>query len=203
MRLFILGATGRLGQLLVRFALERGDEVTAFVRSPEKMALRDSGLTVVGGDLLAPDQLARALPGHDAVISAFGSGVLGKSTVNEDFGRSIVDAMDGSNVRRLLIVSTGLLFRGNILARVLANTIFRNVVVDAANMEQHVVESDLQWTIARPPRLNNRAAIGLVRVTERRLPPRGLSATRADVAHFLLREAQENAHVGQIVGVAN
>ncbi len=203
MRLFIVGATGSLGQLLIRFALERGDEVTAFVRSPEKVAVRDGGLAVVRGDLLAPEQLAGALPGHDAVISAFGPRVFGKSTVSEDFGRSLVEAMDGSDVRRLVIVSTGLLFRGNVLAKVLASTIFRNVVADAANMEQHIAESDLQWTIARPPRLNNRAAIGSVRVTEGRLPPGGLSATRADVAHALLREARENAHVRQIIGIAN
>lgn len=202
MRLFILGATGRLGQLLVRLALARGDEVTAFVRSPQKMTLRDSGLTVVGGDLLASNQLARALPGHDAVISAFGPRVLGESTTRQDFGKSVVDAMEESGVWRLLIVSTGLLFRGNVLARVLASTLFHNVVADAAHMEQHVVESELQWTIVRPPRLTNHAAIGPVRVTEWRLPPGGLSVTRADVAQFLLNEAQQNAHVRHVVGIA-
>ena len=37
MRLMILGATGGIGRLLVSGALEEGHEVTAFVRSPEKV----------------------------------------------------------------------------------------------------------------------------------------------------------------------
>ena len=37
MRLLILGATGGTGRALIRQARERGHEVTAFVRSPQKL----------------------------------------------------------------------------------------------------------------------------------------------------------------------
>ena len=37
MRLFVLGATGRTGMEIIDLARTRGHEVTAFVRSPQKL----------------------------------------------------------------------------------------------------------------------------------------------------------------------
>lgn len=72
MRLFILGATGNTGTQIVDLALSRGHEVTAFVRSPDKIKRRHPLLRVLPGDPHDVDELASALPGHDAVISALG-----------------------------------------------------------------------------------------------------------------------------------
>ncbi len=72
MRLLVLGATGGIGKYLLEYATARGHEVTAFARSPQKIALQSGRLRVVPGDLLNVDQLAQVLPGHDAVLSAFG-----------------------------------------------------------------------------------------------------------------------------------
>lgn len=71
MKLFVLGATGRTGVELLDLALPR-HEVTAFVRSPEKIARRDPGLTVVKGNVQDAAEMAQALAGHDAVLSALG-----------------------------------------------------------------------------------------------------------------------------------
>ena len=48
MKLFVLGATGKMGSEIVSLALSRGHEVTAFVRSPEKLSPA-SALTIVKG----------------------------------------------------------------------------------------------------------------------------------------------------------
>jgi len=50
MRLFIPGATGGTGRQLIDQALARGHQVTAFVRSPEKLGARREGLRVQRGD---------------------------------------------------------------------------------------------------------------------------------------------------------
>src|SRR6266540_6835666 len=71
-QLFIIGATGKTGTQLIDIALARGHEVTAFVRSPDKITREHPLLRVVPGDPLDADALARALPGHDAVLSALG-----------------------------------------------------------------------------------------------------------------------------------
>jgi nucleoside-diphosphate-sugar epimerase len=46
MRLLILGATGGTGRALVGLARERGHEVTAFVRSPQKLGPLADRVTV-------------------------------------------------------------------------------------------------------------------------------------------------------------
>ena len=50
MRLFVVGATGRTGGLVVQQALERGHEVTAFTRRPEAVGLSHPQLHVARGD---------------------------------------------------------------------------------------------------------------------------------------------------------
>lgn len=77
MRLFLLGATGNSGRRILRFALERGHQVTAFVRNQKKL-LKILGrrppqsLNLVVGDIDKSAQLAGAMIGHDVVINAAG-----------------------------------------------------------------------------------------------------------------------------------
>lgn len=77
MRLFLLGATGNSGRRILRFALDRGHQVTAFVRDQKKLAAilgrsLPQGLQVVVGDIDKSAELAEAMFGHDVVINAAG-----------------------------------------------------------------------------------------------------------------------------------
>jgi len=76
------------------------------------------------------------------------------------------------------------------------------VARDSAEMERIVVASGVDWTIVRPPRLTNGPLTGRYRVEDGRLPRRGIFISRADVAHFLLRELEHGEHLRQIVGLA-
>jgi uncharacterized protein len=76
-RLFLLGATGNSGRRILGFALQRGHQVTAFVRDRDKLmeilgGSLPQGLRVVVGDIENSAELAAAMTGHDAVISAAG-----------------------------------------------------------------------------------------------------------------------------------
>src|ERR1700709_1179588 len=99
MRLLVLGATGGIGKYLLEYATARGHEVTAFARSPQKVALKSEKLRVVPGDLMNADQVAQVLPGHDAVLSAFGPSTLRRVTMRGEFGRVLATAMQRSGVR--------------------------------------------------------------------------------------------------------
>jgi putative NADH-flavin reductase len=206
-RLFVLGATGGTGLALVQQALERGHNVTAFVRSPQKLGSAREGLSVVKGDPLDADALRAVLPGHDAVISALGPPGPGPTTIAADGARAVVSAMPAAGVRRLLVVGVAVLFEHmGALAWVLRRTFLRNVAADSAEMERMVTGSNLDWTIARPPRLTNGPLTGRYGTAAGQMPPdiAGFMATvsRADVAHFLLDEVEHPAHVRQIVGMA-
>ena len=203
-RLFIVGATGGIGRALVDQSIARGHEVTAFVRSPEKLGIPRAGLTVVKGDPRNVDELRAALPGHDAVLSALGPPGPGHTTINSDSARSTVAAMQAAQVRRLLIVSVAVLFEDQgFLFWLFRKTLLRNIAADSAEMERVVVASSLDWTILRPPSLTNGRLTGRYNIEDDRMPRGGSSVSRADVAQFLLDEVDGGAHVKRIVGMAS
>lgn len=202
-RLFILGATGRTGRDLLAQARERGYQITAFVRSPQKLGELREGVTVRQGDPRSVVELRHALPGHDAVLSALGPPGLGRTTVLRDCARSTVMAMQAEGLRRLLVISMGALFPdAGIVGALLRNTMLRNIAEDSREMEHIVMSSGLDWTIGRPPRLTNGQLTAQYRIEDNRLPRGSKSLARADVAHFLLSEVERGEHVHKIVGLA-
>ena len=204
MKLFILGATGGIGRHLVPLGLERGHEVTAYVRSPEKVGVTHDRLRIIKGDVFNSVEMARAMGGHDAVLSAFGPTTIRLSTLRTQFGRGLVAAMKKSGSSRLELVSAAFLFRDvGILGAVLKATLFRQMIPDMAGMETEISHSGLDWTIVRPPRLTNGSARHSYRVAVGALPKGGRVISRADVAHFMIGEAESPSHLNQIVGTAD
>ncbi len=203
MKFLILGATGGTGLRLIDAAIRRGHEVTALVRSPQKLANADRRLQVLAGDPLNVDHLIPALSGKDAVLSAFGPQTLRSTPVWQKFATSLVEAMTAGEVRRLLLVSVALLFRNiGFAGYIVSHTLLRNIRAGAGRMEGIVESADLDWTIVRPPRLTNGRGTGSYRVEDGRLPSRGFVISRADLAEFMLSEVEQNEHVRRIVGVS-
>lgn len=70
MRVFVTGATGVIGRRAIPLLIERGHQVTAIGRSPEKrQALERRGATAVATDLFDVMGLRQVLRGHDAVLN--------------------------------------------------------------------------------------------------------------------------------------
>jgi dihydroflavonol-4-reductase len=68
-RAFVTGGTGFIGGRLVRKLRERGDEVVALVRSPDKaLELERLGVELVKGDLTDVDAIRRGVDGVDGVF---------------------------------------------------------------------------------------------------------------------------------------
>lgn len=91
----LIGASGNVGSRLLKELSNRGHEVTAIARHPEKIA-RLPNTKAVKGDLYDRNGLAALLKGHDAVISA----VYFSAT---DFD-SLLGAVKDSGVNRYLVV---------------------------------------------------------------------------------------------------
>jgi putative NADH-flavin reductase len=207
MRLFIIGATGGIGRELVDQALARGHHVTAYVRSPQKLDSSQVGLLTIRGNVLDPDELAAALVGHDAVLSAIGPPGLGRNTITSDVAGSTMTAMNASGLRRLVIVGVAMLFKDSgFVGRLLRTSIMRNIAEDSAEMERIVTTSNIDWTIVRPPRLTNGPCCEDYGIADGQLPvgSGGGAATvsRADVAHFMLDTVEQNSYLRRIVGIA-
>lgn len=188
MNLVVLGATGRTGRLVVEQALAAGDTVTALVRSPEKLAIRNSNLRVVAGKATDTGDVARAMVGADAVISALG----GSGSVIVDSTRAIVEAAHKTGVKRVVVLSSFLVERDRMgaLSRLITGFASRSEMEDKNAGEQLLRQSDLDWTISYPGPLTDAPASGFVEElpegTKRRISER---ISRADVAGWLVEAA--------------
>jgi nucleoside-diphosphate-sugar epimerase len=66
-KVFVTGGTGFIGSRLVAKLRERGDDVVALVRSPDKAAdLKRAGVELIEGDLTTVDAIRRGVEGCDA-----------------------------------------------------------------------------------------------------------------------------------------
>ncbi len=203
MKLFVLGATGKTGSEIMRLALARGHEVTAFVRSPQKLSPAGS-LTIVRGDPRNPENMAAALPGHDAVLSAIGPHpreALRPSTLVTDCARATVEAMTASGVSRLSIISAAVLFPEKGLYYAFFRWLTRHHARDLRGMEEIVRGSGLAWTIARPPRLI-RSPDASFRAVRDALPPGSRTMSFRSVAAFMLEAVERRSHICEVVGLS-
>jgi putative NADH-flavin reductase len=80
---------------------------------------------------------------------------------------------------------------------------FPDIVADATEMESFFQKSGLDWTMVRPPRLTNGKRRGRYRVREGHLPGFGFTISRADVAAFMIRTAENRAFIQKVVGISN
>ena len=106
MNLLIIGSTGGTGKQLVKQALNRGHNVTAFARNPSKIKIKHDRLKIVKGNVLNVDSLWNAITGQDVVLCALGhkrwlypTKILSKGTSN------IIEAMEKNKVNRFNYVT--------------------------------------------------------------------------------------------------
>lgn len=185
-RIFVIGAAGKVGRLLVQQAAARGHRVVAMHRSAEQTAeLSALGAQPVQGDLLQlqPDTLATLMQGSDVVVFTAGAGGKG--------GTAMTDAIDGrglelavaaatlAQVPRFLLVSA---FPEAGRGKHLSDT-FENYMAVKKAADVHLASSPLDWVILRPGTLTDAAGTGRVHA--------GLAIAygevpRADVAAALL-----------------
>ncbi|PYK21788.1 MAG: hypothetical protein DME56_03365 [Verrucomicrobia bacterium] len=200
MKLFVMGATGRTGQEVVQQAIARGHYVTAFVRSPESITLRNERLTVLKGNAMDENELSEAMQNHDAVISTLGPReVFRPGTLLHDSALATTRAMNRSGVKRLVVLSAAAHFPG--IPNRIASFIMRNHMRDSLAMEAIVQANGLDWTIARPPRLTQEDSV-TYRSREGAAPKMGFTLSRKAVAAFMLDAIEQKKHVHKIVGIA-
>ena len=205
MHLFILGANGKTGTQLIDLALARSHQVTAFVRSPQKITREHTRLQVVRGDPLSINELTRALPGHDAVLSALGvppRQAFRPHTLVQDCAASTVVAMTRAGVERFVLISAAVLFPEKGPRFAFLRWMLKYVMRDLSRAEEIVRATSVDWTIARPPRLLN-TADEVYRSLPGALPARGRSISFRAVAAFMLDAIESHTHVHQIVGLAS
>jgi putative NADH-flavin reductase len=110
-----------------------------------------------------------------------------------------------AGVRSVVVESVAFLFKDSIIppAYLLGRLFFSRTVADASAMERVFAESELDWTMVRPPELTDKPYTGKYRVREGHLPRFGFRISRADVADFMIKTAEERSSIGKVLGVCN
>ncbi|WP_144577470.1 NAD(P)-dependent oxidoreductase [Agrobacterium sp. DE0009] len=94
-KIALIGASGNAGSRILKELSDRGHEVTAIARHPEKIStLR--GVVAKTGDVFDGEALAALLRGHDAVISSV------HFTASDP--KTLIEAVRASGVPRYLVV---------------------------------------------------------------------------------------------------
>lgn len=203
MQITVFGATGRTGRPLVRSALDRGHEVVAHARSPEKLAIEDDRLAVVEGDVYTGTGVAEAVAGADAVVSVLGQTGDGPDDLLTVAGDHVVEAMRDAGVDRYVtLVGAGVRTDGesvSLSGRMVGaalKLLAREVLADAKAHVEHVRGTDLHWTVVRAPRLTDGPGEGDYRAGDIDLGFE--SVDRVDVAAFILDCLEEDRYVGEL-----
>jgi putative NADH-flavin reductase len=207
-RLLVLGATGRVGRLVVDGALKRRHEVTALVRRPEKLGHVSAVVRVVRGDALDPSAVATAVAGQDAVLYVLGSGNVRSTSLFSNSMRLLLDQMQRQRVRRLICV-TGVgagetKGHGGFLYDWILYPLFtKGIYADKDRQEALITDSGTDWTIVRPAPFRNRTPPGPLRIETRVADIVLRKISPQEVAAFLLDEAEQGRYIRQAVFIGH
>ena len=192
----------------------RGHQVTVLARNPAKLAAQP-GLTVVAADALDATQVAQAVAGHDAVVSAYNPGWT-EPHIHKLFlqgSRAIVEGVKRAGIQRLLVVGgAGSLFVAPGVQLVDTPAFpaeYKQGALAAREvLNQLKLETSLDWSFLSPPiALAPGIRTGQYRTgLDQLLPgtgdaPAGISV--ADLAVAIVDELEIPRHIRQRFTVAN
>lgn len=202
MKIFLLGATGKTGTLFLKMALENGHNVTAYVRSPEKI-MKAENLRIVPGDLRSITQMSVAMCNHDVVVSCIGGNDNDKSSIIQELTQAIVASMKKSNVNRIVAISSaGIHNEFSWVTNLILNLFYKHVINDHRLAAQVIIASGISYTLARPLSLTDGNLTKIYRKMSIGVPKDGKDISRQDLAHFLLETIESGSYHNETVGLA-
>lgn len=205
MRILILGMTGRVGSEIAKLALEDKHQVTALVRTPEKITSNDDNLSVEKGDVTIKEDVERAMKDADAVISALN--IDGGETLTESMPL-IIEAMKAEGIKRIVTIGTAGILNSRVEDDVLRyqSSESKRKLTRAAEEHHKTYElleaSELDWTVVCPTYLPDGEATGEYREERNYLPEDGKKITVGDTAEFAYKQLESDEYLKSRVGIA-
>lgn len=202
MNITIIGASAGVGLAAVQQALTQGHHVTAL--STQTATIPDhSCLTKVNGSATSVSDLKKVMAGADAVIIAIGTKNKKPNTLFSDAASALVKAGEALLFKAPVLIVTGFGAGGSsgflsFFMRIVIHLFLKHQYIDKTIMEEIIANSNLNWEIVRPGMLTN----GPLTQKYKALPNlyKGIrigKISRADVADFLLQEAENPAMLQQ------
>lgn len=209
LRILVIGGTSGIGLETVKLALDRGHNVTAMARRPERMTLKHERLATVAGDILDAHSVAAAMAGQDAVVTTIGIGPTRKPvSLFSEGTRTVLETMPKVGTQRMLAVtgigagdSRG--HGGFFYDRILQPLALKTIYEDKDRAEALLGSSDTDWTIVRPGHLTDDLSDNQYRVIDDMEGITSGKIARADVAHFIVAALESRSYLRATVFLTN
>lgn len=205
MKIFVLGATGRVGRVIVEKALGDGHEVSVLVRSAARVTMESERLVVWEGNALDEEDVAAVMAGSDVVISALNTDqdrVLSRSMP------LIMGAMEKHGIARIVTIGTAGILKSRSEPgkyRFQSRDSKRRSTTAAEDHRaayELLAESGLDWTVVCPTYLPDGDEEGGYRVEVDFIPENAKRITVGDTAAFAYSVLLSGEFLGQRVGIA-
>lgn len=200
MKIFILGATGGVGRLILEQALTQCHDLTVLVRDPQRLRGHEDRVRIVKGDALDREAVEKAVIGQDAVIYSIGVDTLGRTTLFSESTRILLDAMERQGVKRLVCI-TGVGagetkgHGGFFYDRVIYPLFSKHRYEDKDRQEALIRQSSLDWVIVRPAPFREGVPLGKLEVVTDIRGVKLRRIMRAEVATFVLDQLSGDSYL--------
>ncbi len=210
MKIALFGATGGTGLEFIKQSEDFSHDITAFVRSPEKLKEKFPHLKTVKASIDDFETLKKTVVGYDIIISLVGiPGILQARNPNALYERtanSLTKLAAENNIKRLIVVTSGGVVEAENepwFFKYLLKPLFLNkMYADMRVMENTVKNSSVDYTIVRPPFLTNGKLTKQYRVVLDTWFKDDKNLSRADLAHYLLHCLNDTTILRRVVGVS-
>lgn len=165
MKLLVLGATGKTGQLVLAAAKRAGHDITVLVRDPARLPSRD-GLTVTKGDASSAADVTRAAAGQDAVVSVVGGGYSTTTQVASGVAKALVAAAPTRVVVLSAFGAGPSREKCSTLQKIAFGTVMNRVYDDKGIADGLLRATQLDYTIVQPVTFSEKPATGHAMLTD-------------------------------------
>lgn len=206
MKITVIGASAGIGLEVTRLTLQKGHEVTTLSRRvvplPDQSTLRR-----VQGSATNAHEVRAAVEGADAILVTLGVKSPLATTVFSDSARLLLQILQETGSSATLLVLTGFgtgdSWNYNALPmKILFTLLLKRVYADKGEQERLIASGYSRWEIVRPGRLTNGPMTGRYRVLDDLVEGMRVGAiSRADVAHFMVAQAEHPAYLGKYVAL--
>ena len=204
LKILIIGASSGIGLETVAQGLARGHHIRAMARSALSIAIQHDHLEKFSGDALNAGDVASALEDMDAVVQTLGIPVnstmlFGPVSLFSEATRILLPELESAGVKRILCVTGFGAGDSRSSVGCLQSVPFRLLLGraydDKSEQERWITTSSLDWTITRAGILTNGPLTGRYKVLTEPATWRNGLISRADVADFLIKEIEDDAHI--------
>lgn len=209
MHITVVGASAGLGLETVKRAVERNHTVTTLSRSKVNLP-QNERLIMQQGSATNKADLERSIENADAVIVVLGTGKSMKATtLYSDFAKILVEVQQENNTQIPFIILTGFGAGdsgayNSFVMKIAFRFLLKDVYDDKTRMEEIITNSTMNWEIVRPGLLNDKPLSEKYREETRLYKGIGIgSISRADVADYMVKQAENPTNLKQYVSLAN